>query len=514
MNRFFYFVFLSFVTVFFGCMSDAGNNIQKKNENFASVLFNEEDKKSSLSLLDKLQKNKDLSEDAYREKILENLEKEKNKKENRLSLKIKENLENILKKKNFEKKDKENIINILEEYKKYLKEGDNIFLKIKYDNKLGYINSFGDILIPPVLEGTEIGNYNSKYVWVKSPPKFFIMDNDFNTTCSSEKLNYDDIYNFSEGIALVRKNSKYGYIDKNGKVIVNPVYEDGTNFNSNVAFVKEDNLWGMINKTGNFIIKPYYDWVWGSQNDYYAVKKNNYYGIVNKNGKVVVEIKYDWVEIIKEKNNAILSLEGKKGCVDLKNGKTLINFDYEDILYINEAERFIIKKDALYYICDEDGKTLGNRYDNIYNDYYFSDYFYFTKNYNYGIIDKNDELILKEDKYAFLKVISKDKKLIAVRKFDEDYCRIIDFSGKEIAFTRYSSIDKFINGFFRSEKNGKYGLIDDNYNEVLPTVYENILKLEKSGCYRISKNKLYGIADDKGKIIVEPKYEMFSSSIV
>lgn len=48
---------------------------------------------------------------------------------------------------------------------------------------------------------------------------------------------YDDIYNFSEGLAAVCLNDKWGYIDNTGVEVVPCKYSDCTSFRSAIAFV-------------------------------------------------------------------------------------------------------------------------------------------------------------------------------------------------------------------------------------------------------------------------------------
>lgn len=56
---------------------------------------------------------------------------------------------------------------------------------------------------------------------------------------------------------LSKKDGKYGYVDKTGKVIVDYIYEDGTEQNSKgFAAVKKDGVWGSINKVGAISQEP------------------------------------------------------------------------------------------------------------------------------------------------------------------------------------------------------------------------------------------------------------------
>ena len=56
---------------------------------------------------------------------------------------------------------------------------------------------------------------------------------------------------FNEGLALVSTGDKYGYIDKTGKYVINPSFIKATDFSEGVAFVvKENTEPKAINKKG------------------------------------------------------------------------------------------------------------------------------------------------------------------------------------------------------------------------------------------------------------------------
>lgn len=61
----------------------------------------------------------------------------------------------------------------------------------------------------------------------------------------------------SNNLFLSKKDGKYGYVNKEGKVIVDYIYEDGTEQNScGFAAVKKDGVWGSINKVGAVELEP------------------------------------------------------------------------------------------------------------------------------------------------------------------------------------------------------------------------------------------------------------------
>lgn len=59
---------------------------------------------------------------------------------------------------------------------------------------------------------------------------------------------------------LSKKDGKYGYVNKDGNVVIDYIYEDATELNQyGFAAVKQDGIWGAIDKTGAVVVKPSYD---------------------------------------------------------------------------------------------------------------------------------------------------------------------------------------------------------------------------------------------------------------
>ncbi|MBP95322.1 hypothetical protein CMK18_05175 [Candidatus Poribacteria bacterium] len=56
----------------------------------------------------------------------------------------------------------------------------------------------------------------------------------------SQMLQFDDIFLFSEGIAGVKVDGKWGYIDKTGKYITHPKFDKVNSFKEGRANVKVD----------------------------------------------------------------------------------------------------------------------------------------------------------------------------------------------------------------------------------------------------------------------------------
>lgn len=133
-------------------------------------------------------------------------------------------------------------------------------------------------------ENEFLGWSNDNLVW--SNDGFVKLEIDGKTKylfLNSEKL-YDLAYSFSEGLASVRLNDKWGFIDKTGKEIISMKYDDVYNFSENLALVKLNYKWGLIDKTGKEIATPIYGWFEASAKGGFWSSRDGKYVFLDKRG--------------------------------------------------------------------------------------------------------------------------------------------------------------------------------------------------------------------------------------
>ena len=74
-----------------------------------------------------------------------------------------------------------------------------------------------------------------------------------------EEKKESEIYT-SNTLYLSKKDGKYGFVDKDGKVVVDYIYDDATNQNVyGYVGVKKDGKWGSLDNKGNIVQEPTYD---------------------------------------------------------------------------------------------------------------------------------------------------------------------------------------------------------------------------------------------------------------
>ena len=72
-------------------------------------------------------------------------------------------------------------------------------------------------------------------------------------TANFESQQYEVVCSFSEGLAGVQKNGKWGFIDKTGKLIIPLEYDYVSSFSKATAYVKKDGREFYINPKGECV---------------------------------------------------------------------------------------------------------------------------------------------------------------------------------------------------------------------------------------------------------------------
>lgn len=162
---------------------------------------------------------------------------------------------------------------------------------------------------------------------------------------------------FNEGLAAVKKNGKWGYIDTSATVIIPYQFEAANWFENGLAGVKLNGKWGFITTTGKWAIQPQYDSV------------------------------HDFSEKLTP-----AKIGSKWGYIDRK-GKTKIDFQFEEALAFNEG-RAAIKQNNKWGFLDEDGNIIvPPTYSSV--GYFYDGYAWFKQNGKFGYIDKSGKVVIR-----------------------------------------------------------------------------------------------------------------------
>ena len=294
------------------------------------------------------------------------------------------------------------------------------------------------------------------------------------TNLNRYKLNeFDQISSFKEGLAVVVKNEKFGFINKNGIEVIPCKYEQAISFSEGLAAVTLNGKTGFINKTGEIAIQFNYNSNYG-----YAFHEglvnvcisdesfNEKWFFIDKTGRIVLDCqKYSGVEIFSE-GLALVEMRGRVGFIN-NEGVEVVSCKYDDP---NSNSFNHLFKEGLCRV-----KKYGK----------------------YGFIDKSG-IEMSPTEFDFAENFSNGLALI---KQNNSYFYINNLGNKVIDGKEFWTMESFSEGFAVVEIKFKYGYIDKTGQLVIPVIYDNAYEFNE-GLAVVGINEKFGFIDKSGKIIV------------
>lgn len=207
-----------------------------------------------------------------------------------------------------------------------------------------------------------------------------------------------------------------------------------------LRLVKDNNMWGYADDEGNIVIpgqfhiaNEFYS------RDYAVVMKDGYYGVINTKGETVIPFEYHNMLYCGLYNDNYLVVHKylKKGVVNLEN-EVLIPIEYDSVFQYG-PNVFRVKLGHKYGLINTKGEVIVPIiYDSI-----------VRMGYNSGIYR-----LKLDSKYALYNIKGKETGMVY------NYA--------------VSSGDKLI----RVQFNGKWGFVNQNFEEVIPIIYERAWDFE------------------------------------
>jgi hypothetical protein len=223
--------------------------------------------------------------------------------------------------------------------------------------KYGYINTKGEILVP-FDEYKISGVFSDGMAVIKKDSIYYFMDKDGKLLNLPRK--YDALTDFKSGFALgtvTNKNgpNSYYYINTNLQEAFNinaksawPIWEDA-------AIINRDSVYEMINTKGETVKTLVgIDFLKFTKEGKLAVRENKKWGFINTKGDMIIKPQYDSCDSYNE-GYAKVQVGDKWGIID-KNGNSVIKPIYKNITP-GENGIFVFYDDA-WGIIDKTGKIL------------------------------------------------------------------------------------------------------------------------------------------------------------
>lgn len=414
-------------------------------------------------------------------------------------------------------------------------------IRIEEKNKVGYINSDGEVLAKPkYISGT---NFYKGYALVKNYNNLSgVLNGKAKLEVPFGSYFYIDLYSNRYIVSkFTNEGLKQGLLDENLKELTRFNYDNISYSKSGLFLFVRGETMGLMNSEGKEIYSYVVDEVDNrdisieissseSTEKYAKIKINDSSTIINtKTGKEVY--KYTLSDINVLDNNVFYV----KPNSDSENNKYFVIKDdrvvYETSNYkrlrvedINSNVAIGIKDNAKKDYINLSTKEVINSNDNI--DYEYSDGVVLEKSHNFTM-DKDEYKILYNNKVIgeFTDIKPLDNTFtngfMKIKESDSKY-GFINKKGKVITSKGYDNLSDFEDyGYAVVTNDNSYGVINSNGKEVIKPEYDEIVLLDSDLFNTVKKssneevfafrvNDKYGIINSKGKILIKPIYKEFS----
>jgi len=163
---------------------------------------------------------------------------------------------------------------------------------------------------------------------------------------------------------VVTVNGKDGFIDRDGKIVIEPTFEKAYPFTDGLAAVQKQGEWGFIDTKGRVIIEPQFVSV-GLFSDGLATFQDkrhpNKEGYIDKIGKVVIEPQFDVAAGFRN-GVARVGFATLKGKLLSRIADVGLECDYK---FIDRTGKIVPEPSPLHYATGEPGELIPFRKDDV-----------------------------------------------------------------------------------------------------------------------------------------------------
>ena len=337
--------------------------------------------------------------------------------------------------------------------------------RVQINDKSGFVDKKGNIIIPCIYDSNFPASYwgfSDGCILVHLENYFYFLNNKGKRITA---IDFEDAQKFGNGLAAVKLNGKWGYIDTNGNQKIEFKYEMATSFSKfkEFAVVKHHDKFWFIDRNGNLVKEYIYDTAYTRDfSEDLLLVKNLYdqWGYINIQGDEIIPCMYGYGENFSE-GLAAVELNEKWGYID-KNAHLVIPYIYQYATNFSEGLAAVIIKGKSGFINTKAVEIIPCIYE-------------YANSFSEGLA-----AVKLNNKWGF-----------------------INKQGNQVIGCKYDWVGWFYEGMADVVLGGKRGYIDYNGNEIIPCVYDTINIIGEVGSFskgivRLFKKGKVGYANDKG----------------
>ncbi len=313
---------------------------------------------------------------------------------------------------------------------------------------------------------------------------------------------------------LEKDQQLWGYINENGKFIIEPQFEYAENFQPDgIARILKDDMYGLINLKGEIIAEPVYTIIDDFTEGYtIANKKWEQYFILDKKGKVIYQTA-DQINYIKDGmvcfGVKIAEWKYMYGYMDI-NGNVIIEPQYTNAGQFTDGKAVVGLEEGKYAIIGKEG-NIELQFDSYYTPQISEGIIVFSTNYGnydirYGYMNI-DGTMLTDEMFYFADVFNNGVAIVQMDEAGDYEYKLINKAGKFVIEESNISYINRIGDKYLSVSKGSdlyLGYIDTMYSKNAIFDLEG-KQLTDYSYYNVSSitEELISVCDDTSTFIID-----------
>lgn len=176
-------------------------------------------------------------------------------------------------------------------------------------------------------------------------------------------VKYQDFKKFSDGFLKLQEYQESGFVLLSlNSFKIAPVQNMLYAFpysNGAVVFSKKSGSVGLIDRDGNIVLSPIYQEIAGFSEDYFRVKQNNLWSVVGKNSKVLYPLEYNYISA--PNKNTCKLIKSNKCAIGTLSGKVISDFEFDAIKWGKQDQIHAFKGESLFIFYEEQEQLVGEQ---------------------------------------------------------------------------------------------------------------------------------------------------------
>ena len=153
----------------------------------------------------------------------------------------------------------------------------------------------------------------------------------------------DKVAGFSDGVAAVKRDGKWGWIDKTGRLFLPPL-SSPPNFHEGLSSFERDGKWGYMDTKGTVVIQPEWEEAGEFSGGYAGVKRGGKWGGIDKTGRLVLPLgNYEGLYFEPQPGLWRITVGKKSGYMD-RAGRVVIKPQWHEVFLWSEGLAMVFRE--------------------------------------------------------------------------------------------------------------------------------------------------------------------------